>query len=435
MAKFFFFKTERTGSDPRTHFSLLPNQTLEDGTPVRAGDHCAGAYEIRGAYPMGTVFGTDRISDGQTHYRAGSIYPVSCTPRTVSASGKAVDETPPAAMLDAWRRYEIENKAAETADALIGGLFDGLGVSEPEPYVSETRKTKPAPKAETVREKVRRLFRRPTIKDNGFYVSERDWELLAVNILGHTSTMLTGPSGTGKTELVMEAARQMGYECCVYDMGSMHDPMTQMLGTHRIDADHKSVFDYAKFVSDVSDAPRGKAKGRIVLLDELSRAPVTTLNILFPCLDSRRSLPVEMAGETDRRSVAVHPEVVFVATANIGAEYTGTGPLDRALVNRFFPLPLTYMPAAEEAMVLQNRYDIQPADAANIVAVCNTIRNMRLKETVSSDVSTRDALQAARLVSCGFDCKSALEMAILPLFEGTDTEGERSLVRKAFMTR
>ena len=91
------------------------------------------------------------------------------------------------------------------------------------------------------------------------------------------------------------------------------------------------MFEYAKFTQDIQ-------KLGVILLDELSRAPVTTNNVLFPCLDSLRMLPVEMAGGEDLRSIQVHPDCVFVATANVGAEYTGSMSLDRTLVGRFFPL-------------------------------------------------------------------------------------------------
>ena len=44
-----------------------------------------------------------------------------------------------------------------------------------------------------------------------------------------------------------------------------------------------------------------------------------------------------------------------MATANVGAEYSGTNSMDRALVNRFFPLELGCIPATEEIAVLVKR--------------------------------------------------------------------------------
>ena len=233
---------------------------------------------------------------------------------------------------------------------------------------------------------------------------------------------------THNTELVMLACRKLGLECSVYDMGSMYDPVAGLLGVHRLQKGGESVFDYAKFTQDIQ-------KPGVVLLDELSRAPVTTNNILFPCLDSRRMLPVEMAGGDNMRSIAVHPDCVFIATANVGAEYTGTMSLDRALVGRFFPLELDYMPCTEEAKVLSKRSGISSQDAANIVAVAETIRSLYSKQELSCSISTRETLMAGQLVSDGWTALEAMELVYLPLFEGTRNDGERSIVSKIFMTR
>ena len=144
---------------------------------------------------------------------------------------------------------------------------------------------------------------------------------------------------------------------------------------------------------------------------------------------------MEMAGGDGMRSIAVHPDCVFIATANVGAEYTGTMSLDRALVGRFFPLELDYMPCTEEAKVLAKRCGVSAQDAANIVAVAETVRSLYAKQEISCSISTRETLQAGQLVSDGWTALEAMELTFLPLFEGTRTDGERSIVSKIFMTR
>ena len=211
-------------------------------------------------------------------------------------------------------------------------------------------------------------------------------------------------------------------------MGSMYDPVSGLLGVHRLQKGGESVFDYAKFTQDMQ-------KPGVILLDELSRAPVMTNNILFPCLDSRRMLPVEMAGGDELRSIPVHPDCVFIATANVGAEYTGTMSMDRALVGRFFPLELDYMPLDSEVQVLTKRCGILPAEAENIASVAGTVRSLYGKQEISCTISTRETLAAAWLVADGWSSLDAMELTFLPLFEGTRTEGERGMVAKIFMTR
>ena len=69
----------------------------------------------------------------------------------------------------------------------------------------------------------------PTIEDEGFHIADKDWYLLVRNIKSKVNTMMVGPSGTGKTELVLLACKKLGLECNVYDMGSMYDPNHQKI--------------------------------------------------------------------------------------------------------------------------------------------------------------------------------------------------------------
>ncbi len=420
MKEFYFLKIKEEGANRR----LVPmrGQTFTDGTPVDTNKHVAADKSIRYMYPASTVFGCTELNCiGGTHYSApnNTIYPVNLSESEI----KERDHRPSAEMCVAWSKYQafLATLPAEEED----GLFGKTG--EP------TAAAKPAPRKKTLRETLVSEFEIPTVDKNGFYVAAQTWETLVRNIFRKKNTLLVGPSGTGKTEIVIEAARQMNYQLCIYDMGSMHDPLTQMLGTHRIDADHKSVFDYAQFVHDVSEAPSEGFKGKIILLDEASRAPQTTLNILFPCLDVRRSLPVEMAGEKDKRNIAIHPDVAFVATANIGAEYTGTATMDKAFVSRFLPFELSYMQEEDEIAVLRKRTGIARDDAANIVRVCTRVRSLCKKGELSNDVSTREAIRAAEFVADGWTALEAMRLTFLPLFEGDEVDGERSVVKKIFM--
>ena len=111
----------------------------------------------------------------------------------------------------------------------------------------------------------------PNIENTGFYVESKNWKYLVRNIMRKKPTLLIGPTGTGKTELILMACKQLGINCEVHDMGAMQDPLTELLGCQRI-KDGSSTFDYAKFVDDVQ-------KPGVILLDELSRAPLMTNNI------------------------------------------------------------------------------------------------------------------------------------------------------------
>lgn len=408
--KYYFFKTVRDGS--RNRLNPLPFQTASDGTAIIQKLNtqvAAGGMKLREAYPIGTVFCSSMCElsarAGTPYYCAGDIYPI--------LEGNSNYDfnlpTPTREMLDAYSDYKqvAKQEAAQT-------LFSGQG-------------TAPAPKKLSLLDRIRsdKRYAVPQIDRDGFFVKEADWYILVRNIITKTASMILGPSGTGKTELIALAGRKLGLEVNIYNMGTMIDPISGLLGVHRL-VQGGSVFDYAKFTEDIQ-------KPGIVLLDELSRAPLSANNILLPCLDSRRELPVDIAGGNGVRNVKVHPECVFIATANIGAEYTGTTQLDRALVDRFFMHEIEYMDADNEAKVLSKRCSIDAAEAKIIVETARTIRSLYSKGELSSTISTRETLGAGRMVSDGWSVLEAMERSFLPFFEGTKTEGERGVVYKTFL--
>lgn len=157
-------------------------------------------------------------------------------------------------------------------------------------------------------------------------------------------------------------------------------------------------------------------------------APLAANNILFPCLDSRRYLPVDVACEGCDRKVDVHEDTVFFATANLGSEYSGTQAIDRALLDRFMPVELSYPKEKDEIRVLMLRTGINEKAATGIVRVSNEIRKQFKEQELSNAVSVRHTLQAAGLIADGFDADKALQHVILPLFEDGIGVTERSKV-------
>ena len=404
MSKFYFFKT--MADKGRNRLRPLAKQKFASGAEVSQTINVQSDKAIRTMYPLGTTFGSNLLEERAGYYEAGTIYPLGLR------DDEYVQEShrPPEDMQRAYEEY-----------LGISGSPDGVFLHEDD--VTEER-------TDSLLSKMMRnkTLSCPTINKDGFYVDADDWFLLIRNITNQVNTMMIGATGSGKTELVMLACKKLGIPCHVYDMGSMYDPVAGLLGVHRLQKGGVSTFDYSKFTEDIS-------KPGVVLLDELSRAPVTTNNILFPCLDSRRTLPVEIAGGDDLRAVKVHDDCCFVATANVGAEYTGTMSMDRALVNRFFPLELDYMPKDKEESVLMRRCRVSASCAKHIVSVANNVRSLYMKQEISCSLSTRETLMAAELVADGWTPLRAMELVFLPLFEGTRTDGERGIISKLLMTR
>jgi nitric oxide reductase NorQ protein len=273
-------------------------------------------------------------------------------------------------------------------------------------------------------QKMKRDYPCPDV-NSGFYVEERRWNILLRNIMKHKNTMLVGPTGTGKTDVIIRICKALNIPCRIYDMGAMMDPLTDLLGSHRLE-NGTSKFDYAKFVQDVQEPG-------VILLDELSRAPQMTNNILFPCLDDRRTLPVEIADSKGLRSVPVHPECTFIATANIGSEYSGTNELDAALENRFMTIQVDYLPKSIESQVISIRTGCDERSAMKIVGVANAIRERYLDGSLSKTISTRETLACGELIVDGFSLLEAVNFSLCEKFPKYGENSEYDTVKKIVM--
>lgn len=387
MKKYYFFKTVsvKTKTSEKVKVNPLPGQTLEDGSKINESLNVSCPRDIRDRYDIGTIFYSTSIKLSNNC----KFYGVSNFDRL---SGRSSSE-----ILDQYRKL--------TGNEFIypipsGSLFEIIDKDK--------------------------SLQAPTSSKDGFYVDPETWRLLIRNVKRHINTLLTSPSGNGKTSLVRLVSERLGLKLYTFDMGAIIDPISSLLGVHRLEDGH-SIFDMAKFTQAIQEPC-------IILLDELNRASVGSNNVLFSCLDDRRELNIEIAGSKDKRSIKVHPEVTFIATANIGSEYTGTLSLDRALIDRFFPIELNRIPSNEEVEVLMNRTGISKDNAQLIVKIANNIRALSRKQEISTSLSIRETLMVSSLVYDGFDLGKAMGMVYLPLYEGTKTEGERSTVNKTILS-
>ena len=260
-----------------------------------------------------------------------------------------------------------------------------------------------------------------SLEHDGVYLDNDMFNIFHRNIVKQVNTLILGPTGTLKTEIMPLIASKLDIECTIYDMGAMHDPIAGLLGVHRLEKG-ESVFDYAKFVQDVQ-------KPGIIVLDELNRAPQGAMNILYPCLDRRRMLPVEVASSKVARFVPVHPQCVFIATANVGAEYTGTNTIDKALLNRFFLVEMPYLKPNIESLLLTKRTGIDIETAKIIAKIANELRSHNKNGKISQSVSTRETIMIGELISDGWTALDAMKACILPLYD----EGDRDFVLKLIL--
>lgn len=232
-----------------------------------------------------------------------------------------------------------------------------------------------------------------------FKIEKGTFEVIKHNIEHGVNTMLIGATGTGKTEVISNIAQVFNLPLVIFDMGTMTDPVMGLVGTHVItveDGVTKSEFKRSRF-SEIIQQPG------IILLDEISRAGAMANNLLFPCLDFRRELPMEYSFH-DTAPVKIHEQCVFFSTANMGSQYTGTHKLDRALLDRFMLIEMDPIKKQDIMDTLASEFPKLPkTKIEKLVSTFLKINQEHDEFKISFNLSLRHLKTITKLVSNGFE--------------------------------
>ena len=272
-------------------------------------------------------------------------------------------------------------------------------------------------------EKLLKKVKSPTIKKDGFYVPKDTWKRLIIDLLVlRKNVLLTGASGTGKTELVQRFANAIKSSIEVYDMSAFTDATAGLFGSHRMKSG-TSYFDKAHFYNAIQ-------KGGVILLDEITRATRETGNHLFSVLDDRKIL-TNPYSESDSDNVAkVDSSCMIIATANEGYQYTGTKTLDEALRQRFVKIHIDYLPSKIESDVLVKRCGISHDDATKLVKIAEKIRERCKDESLNRATSLRELIDAGDYLSCGESFLDAVEWSIVSGYQDDEQDEIRDLIKQ-----
>ena len=223
--------------------------------------------------------------------------------------------------------------------------------------------------------------------------------------------LLTGPSGTGKTESVMLTANALGRPFVKIDCGPVRES-SDWYGSQTMTGGRVGWQD-STLVAAL------ETEGAIILLDEVNRAASTALNGLFGILDGTRLANFPQRAE----AVRLAPNVAIFATANIGLAYSGTGAIDRAFANRFTQIPTDYLAPEDEAALLRKRFPSLPIATANAIArIAAHTRTAAFVASGGDEISTRQALVCADMACAFVDKGHAVALAIQGLIDSQSSE-------------
>jgi len=266
------------------------------------------------------------------------------------------------------------------------------------------------------------------LKPQMLFMNELKWKYLIRNILRGKNIMMTGPAGCGKTMAAKAAANSIeGYSMEIFNLGSTQDPRATLIGNTQFDTKKGTVFSPSPFVKAI------QTPNTVIVLDEISRAHPEAHNILMTVLDAgQRYLRLDEA--SDSPVVKVAEGVSFIASANIGNEYTSTRQLDRAIVDRFTIIEMDTLTSEEETSLLMMMYpSVDEVVLTNVAKITSMTRNDVKKETptLSNSLSTRTAVEIGSLLYDGFTLAEAAEITIYPLFEDAGgAQSERTYVKQ-----
>ena len=247
------------------------------------------------------------------------------------------------------------------------------------------------------------------------------WKYLVRSAMRGKNIMMTGAAGCGKTMAAKTLVKALERPDFYFNLGATQDPRGTLIGNTHFKKDEGTTFAESLFVKAI------QTKNAVILLDEISRAHPEAWNILMTVLDSGQRY-LRLDEHVDAPTIPVAEGVTFIATANIGNEYTATRAMDRALVDRFIIVEMDTLNKDEESTLLKDLHPGITKEQADTVAEIASLTRKELTNEapkLTNAISTRLSVEIAGLLEDGFTLPEAAETCIYPFFDadgGVDSE-------------
>jgi midasin (ATPase involved in ribosome maturation) len=265
------------------------------------------------------------------------------------------------------------------------------------------------------------------LKPRGLMMKELKWKYLVRSAVRGKNIMMTGAAGCGKTMAAKALVNSLDRPDYYFNLGATQDPRATLIGNVHYDKDKGTFFSESLFVKAI------QTENAVILLDELSRAHPDAWNILMTVLDQgQRYLRLDEQNGQD--TIKVANGVTFIATANIGNEYTSTRQLDKALMDRFTIVEMDLLNQEEENELLSYMFpNVDSKVIQNVATIAAMTRTEASSETarVPFGISTRTTVELAGLLYDGFSLEEASEVSIYPQYDASGgVDSERTFVKQ-----
>lgn len=267
--------------------------------------------------------------------------------------------------------------------------------------------------------------------DTGYVLQKDEAALLVAGIEDGDKTLITGPTGSGKSSLVKFVCAKLNRPFIRINMSgdvesaSIFGTLTASGGaTHWKDG---AVTEAVKF-------------GALCLVDEWELMPPEITMGLQNLLEDDGYLYLkEKAGTSTDRTIMPHANFRFVFAGNTVGQgdtsgaFAGAGIQNTATIDRFSStIRLGYLNAAHEIAIITSKSNISAPIAKQMVKFATLVRNAYEQGKVGLTISPRTLINWAKKMERFGNVLDALQVAYLEKLSPDDSKSVQELYKKVF---